>query len=158
MKKKDTSEKTGQQKKEDSLVEEALKLEHQLCFPLYAAARKVTGLYTPFLKPLRLTYTQYLVFLVLWERDGLSVSEIGKKLKLDNGTLTPLLKKMEELGHLVRRRSREDERSVIVSLTEQGRELKEKVREIPAKVGNCVQLSEKEAGQLYHLLYQILET
>lgn len=157
MKKQDTSEKTGQQKKEESLAEEALKLEHQLCFPLYAAARKVTGLYTPFLKPLGLTYTQYLVFLVLWEREGLPVSEIGKKLMLDNGTLTPLLKKMEGLGYLVRMRSREDERSVIVSLTEQGRKLKEKVREIPGKVGRCVRLSEKEAGQLYHLLYQILE-
>ena len=77
---------------------EAMKLDNQLCFPLYAAARNVTGLYTPWLKPFGLTYTQYIVFLVLWEKDGVSVTEIGEKLMLDNGTLSPLLKKMEQAG------------------------------------------------------------
>ena len=77
---------------------EAMKLDNQLCFPLYAAARNVTGMYTPWLKPLGLTYTQYIVFLVLWEKDGVSVTEIGEKLMLDNGTLSPLLKKMEQAG------------------------------------------------------------
>ena len=86
-------------------LDEGLKLDNQLCFPLYAAARKVVGAYTPFLKPLGLTYTQYIVFMVLWENDDLTVGEIGKKLMLDNGTLTPLLKKMEEAGHLTRKRS-----------------------------------------------------
>ena len=87
---------------------EAMKLANQLCFPLYAAARNVAGLYTPWLKPLGLTYTQYLVFLVLWEKDGISVTEIGEKLMLDNGTLSPLLKKMEQAGLLKRQRCCED--------------------------------------------------
>ena len=89
---------------------EALKLKNQLCFPLYAAARRVTGVYTPYLKPLGLTYTQYIVFMVLWEQDGLQVSEIGERLLLDSGTLTPLLKKMEAQGYLTRTRSKLDER------------------------------------------------
>ena len=87
---------------------EAMKLANQLCFPLYAAARNVTSLYAPWLKPLGLTYTQYIVFLVLWERDGVSVTEIGEKLMLDNGTLSPLLKKLEKAGYIQRRRCRED--------------------------------------------------
>ncbi len=79
---------------------EAMKLDHQLCFPLYAAARNVTGLYTPWLKPLGLTYTQYIVFLVLWEKDGITVSELCDRLMLDNGTVSPLLKKMEKAGYV----------------------------------------------------------
>nr|MCR5610478.1 MarR family transcriptional regulator [Clostridiales bacterium] len=94
---------------------EAMKLANQLCFPLYAAARHVTGLYTPVLKPLGLTYTQYIVFLVLWEKDGQPVGEIGEKLLLDNGTLSPLLKKMEQAGYVRRERSREDERVVVIT-------------------------------------------
>ena len=89
---------------------EAMKLANQICFPLYAAARNVTSLYTPWLKPLGLTYTQYIVFLVLWEKDGVSVSEICEKLMLDNGTLSPLLKKMEQAGYVERRRCRKDHR------------------------------------------------
>ena len=104
----------------DNDPHEAMKLANQLCFPLYAAARNVIGLYTPWLKPLGLTYTQYIVFLVLWERDGITVTEIGERLMLDNGTLSPLLKKMEQAGYLHRQRSREDERVVVVSLTEAG--------------------------------------
>ena len=96
---------------------EAMKLANQLCFPLYAAARHVTNLYTPWLKPLGLTYTQYIVFLVLWEKDGVSVTEIGDKLMLDNGTLSPLLKKMEQAGYLERRRCRRDDRIVEITLT-----------------------------------------
>ncbi|MCR5135821.1 MAG: MarR family transcriptional regulator [Oscillospiraceae bacterium] len=136
---------------------EAMKLEHQLCFPLYAAARNVTCLYTPLLKPLGLTYTQYIVFLVLWEKDGISVTEIGEKLMLDNGTLSPLLKKMEQAGYLVRRRSREDERVVVVSLTESGRALQEKLRDVPAGVAGCIDLSPEKAKTLYTLLYELLE-
>ena len=105
---------------------EAMKLTNQLCFPLYAAARNVTGLYTPWLKPLGLTYTQYIVLLVLWEEDGISVTEIGEKLMLDNGTLSPLLKKMEKAGYINRRRSSDDERVVMITLTEEGRALQEK--------------------------------
>ena len=137
---------------------EALKLKNQLCFPLYAAARRVTGVYTPYLKPLGLTYTQYIVFMVLWEQDGLQVSEIGEKLLLDSGTLTPLLKKMEVQGYLTRTRSKLDERSVIVTLTEKGKALKEEVGQIPMKAAQCVRLSPEEAQTLYQLLYKVLES
>ena len=137
---------------------EALKLKNQLCFPLYAAARRVTGVYTPYLKPLGLTYTQYIVFMVLWEQDGLQVSEIGEKLLLDSGTLTPLLKKMEAQGYLSRTRSKLDERSVIVTLTEKGKALKTQVGEIPLKAAQCVRLSPEEGKVLYDLLYKLLAT
>lgn len=135
---------------------EAMKLDNQLCFPLYAAARNVTGLYTTWLKPLGLTYTQYIVFLVLWEKDGVSVTEIGEKLMLDNGTLSPLLKKMEQAGYVERRRCREDDRVVEITLTEKGRALQEKAKDIPQKVGECIDLSAEKAQQLYMLLYELL--
>ena len=135
---------------------EAMKLANQLCFPLHAAARNVTGLYTPWLKPLGLTYTQYIVFLVLWEKDGISVSEIGNKLMLDNGTLSPLLKKMEQAGYVSRRRSSEDERVVEIMLTEEGKALQEKAKDIPGKVGPCIDLSMEKARLLYSLLYELL--
>ena len=135
---------------------EAMKLANQLCFPLYAAARNVTGLYAHLLKPLGLTYTQYIVFLVLWEKDGLSVTEIGEKLMLDNGTLSPLLKKMEQAGYVQRRRSRGDDRVVEITLTEEGRAMQEKARDIPARVAGCVDLSPEKAQMLYMLLYELL--
>ena len=136
---------------------EAMKLANQLCFPLYAAARHVTGLYTPVLKPLGLTYTQYIVFLVLWEKDGLTVGEIGEKLLLDNGTLSPLLKKLEQAGYVRRERSREDERVVVITLTEAGRALREKAKDVPAKVAGCIDLPPEKAQILYGLLYELLE-
>lgn len=136
---------------------EAMKLANQLCFPLYAAARNVTSLYTPWLKPLGLTYTQYIVFLVLWEKDGISVSEIGEKLMLDNGTLSPLLKKMEQAGYINRRRCREDDRVVEITLTEAGRALQEKAKDVPAKVACCIDLSPEKAQTLYNLLYELLD-
>ena len=135
---------------------EAMKLENQLCFPLYAAARNVINLYTPLLKPMGITYTQYLVFLVLWEKDGITVSELGKKLMLDNGTVSPLLKKMEQAGFLVRQRSAQDERIVKINLTEQGRGLQEQAKDIPQKVFGCVDLPPEKAKQLYNLLYELL--
>ena len=136
---------------------EAMKLSRQLCFPLYAAARNVTGLYTPWLRPLGLTYTQYIVFLVLWEKDALTVGEIGERLMLDNGTLSPLLKKMEQAGYMERRRSQEDERVVVITLTEAGRALQEKAKDIPAQVAGCIDLSPEKAQTLYALLYELLE-
>ena len=136
---------------------EAMKLQNQLCFPLYAAARRVTGLYTPYLKPLGLTYTQYLVLLVLWERDGLTVGELCEKLMLDNGTLSPLLKKMEQAGYVTRARSRQDERVVVITLTEQGKALQEQAKDIPRQVGSCIRLSPEKAQTLYALLYELLE-
>lgn len=137
--------------------DEMLKLENQLCFPLYAAARQVVSLYTPHLKELGLTYTQYIVFLVLWEGDGIPVGELGRRLYLDNGTLTPLLKKLESAGYLTRSRDKDDERVVTVTLTDSGRALKEKAKDIPLKIGSCIKLKEEEAQGLYILLYQLLK-
>ena len=136
---------------------EVMKLDNQICFPLYAAARYVTGLYTPYLKELGLTYTQYITFLVLWEKDGVSVSEIGSRLMLDNGTLSPMLKKMEQAGYIERKRSSDDDRVVIVSLTKKGRELQDKAKEIPMKVGGCIDLPPEKAIQLHGLLHELLE-
>ena len=136
---------------------ELMKLSNQLCFPLYAAARKVTGLYSPFLSEVHLTYTQYLVMLVLWEEDGIPVSEICRRLYLDNGTVSPLLKKLEQEGLLKKERSSEDERVVKVNLTEEGRALQEKAKAIPAQVGSCIRLAPGKALALYRLLYEILE-
>lgn len=136
---------------------EALKLANQLCFPLYAASRSVVSLYTPWLKPLGLTYTQYLVFLVLWEQDGLSVGALGEKLRLDNGTLSPLLKKLQQAGYLERRRSEADDRMVLITLTGAGRALREKVRDIPRRVAGCIDLPSEKAQALYQLLYELLE-
>ena len=135
---------------------EAMKLANQLCFPLYAAARNVTNLYTPLLKPFGLTYTQYIVFLVLWEKDGISVGELCKRLMLDSGTLSPLLKKMRDAGMIEKRQSREDERSFLIFLTDEGKALQERAKDIPAKVGRCIKLSPEKAGQLYSLLYELL--
>lgn len=136
--------------------DEALKLDNQLCFPLYAASRKVVGAYTPLLKPLGLTYTQYIVFMVLWEQDNIPVGEIGARLCLDSGTLTPLLKKLEKSGYITRERRKEDERTVYVCLTEEGRRLKDKARDIPKTIGQCLPLEREEAEVLYRLLYKIL--
>ena len=137
---------------------EQLKLENQLCFPMYAAARKITSEYTPYLKPLGLTYTQYLVFMVLWENDHLSVGEICEKLYLDSGTLTPLLKKMETRGWIRRKRSSTDERVVRIDLTDEGKKMEDKCRDIPGCVGSCITLSKAEAGNLYNILYKFLKT
>ncbi|MBO5543365.1 MAG: MarR family transcriptional regulator [Oscillospiraceae bacterium] len=136
---------------------EAMKLSNQLCFPLYAASRNVINHYTSFLKPLGITYTQYLVLLVLWEKDNLPVGEICQRLILDNGTLSPVLKKMEQAGLLLRSRQVADERVVLISLTEEGRALQEKAKDIPLKVGSCIPLSREHAQSLYSLLYEILD-
>ena len=136
---------------------EALLLDRQLCFPLYAAARKIVAAYTPVLKPLGLTYTQYLVMLVLWEKDGIGVGQLCARLRLDSGTLTPVLKKLEERSLLERRRSGKDERVVILTLTAQGRALREQALGIPEEVGRCLSLTPEEAGILYNLLYRIID-
>ena len=135
---------------------EAMKLANQLCFPLYAAARHVVNLYTPWLKPLGLTYTQYIVFLVLWEEDGCTVGQLCEKLMLDNGTLSPLLKKMQQAGYIRRTRSEDDDRVVVVTLTEAGRAMQEKAKDVPAKVGDCIGLPPEKAQALYALLYELL--
>ena len=137
---------------------EQLLLKNQLCFPMYACGRKIVAAYTPYLKPLGLTYTQYVVFMVLWEKENVSVGQLGSILHLDAGTLTPLLKHLEKEEYITRARSKEDERVTIVSITKKGNELKEKCRDIPFKLaGNGSALSEKEAKELYRLLYKYLE-
>jgi len=133
-----------------------LMLDSQICFPLYACARKIVNQYTPYLKPLGLTYTQYLVFLALWETGEANVGELGRKLYLDCGTLTPLLKKMQDHGWIERRRSREDERIVHVTLTESGWALRDQVREIPMKIGMCIKMEPGEALTLYRLLRRLM--
>jgi len=113
---------------------EMLKLDHQLCFALYSASLAMTKLYKPLLDPLNLTYPQYLVMLVLWEGDGVTVSELGQRLQLDSGTLTPLLKRIEANGFIQRQRDSADERRVIVSLTPPGRALKNRAAKVPVNV------------------------
>ena len=135
---------------------EAMKLENQLCFPLYAAARKVTALYTPWLKELGLTYTQYVALLVLWERNEATVGELCERMMLDNGTVSPMLKKMEQAGWVRRTRSAGDERVVVVALTEEGRALQEKAQSVPLRVASCIPLSADKGRELYDLLYELL--
>lgn len=135
---------------------ESIKLKNQLCFPLYAAAKEVVKKYTPHLKELGLTYTQYIALMVLWEKDGISVKNLGEILYLDSGTLTPLLKSLEEKGFITRKRDTRDERAVCVRLTEYGVSAKDKAVEIPEKVAGCIGLSPEEGKVLYTLLYKIL--
>ena len=135
-----------------------LLLENQLCFAMYACARKIVAAYTPYLKPLGLTYTQYIVFMALWEKESVNVGQLGSILHLDAGTLTPLLKNLEKEGYVTRERSKEDERVTIVTITKKGNDLKEKCKDIPlelAKKGSP--LSEEEAAELYRLLYLFLD-
>ena len=134
-----------------------LRLENQLCFPLYAAARKVVNAYGPLLKPLGLTYTQYIAFLALWGKGEETVGELCKTLYLDCGTMTPMLKKMEENGWIERTRSRQDERVVRIRLTQAGWDMREKVRDIPMQVGSCISLKPEDAKSLYGLLYTLLD-
>ena len=133
-----------------------LKLENQICFPIYACAKEVTKAYKPFLDELDLTYTQYITMMVMWEHKELKVKEVGKYLYLDSSTLTPLLKRLEEKGYVTRRRSAEDERDLIVTLTEQGEALKEKASSVPEKLGSCIALEPQKAQALYALLYELL--
>lgn len=135
---------------------DTLKLENQLCFPLYAASREVIKRYHPYLTELGLTYTQYIAMMVLWEESRVSVKDLGKKLFLDSGTLTPVLKSLEEKGYVKRRRSSEDERVLIVEITEAGEALKERAVSIPGKIVGCIRLDAEEAVQLYRLLYKVL--
>lgn len=135
---------------------DALKLENQLCFPLYAAAKEVVKKYKPYLDELDLTYTQYIAMMVMWEQGSVTVKSLGEKLYLDSGTLTPLLKKLEEKGYVTRSRSEADERNLDVKITEKGERLKERAVEVPAKVGSCIDLEPNEAVALYTLLHKLL--
>lgn len=135
---------------------EALKLENQLCFPLYAAAKEVVRSYKPFLDEIDLTYTQYITMMVMWQQKSINVKELGRYLYLDSGTLTPLLKKLEQKGFIRRTRSKADERVLMVDVTEEGMALRDKAVDIPAKMNNCITIDPEEAKLLYDLLYKVL--
>ncbi len=135
---------------------DSLKLENQLCFPLYACSREIIKKYRPYLEKIDLTYTQYITMMVFWEHKKISVKELGKKLFLDSGTLTPVLKSLEAKGFVTRYRSQEDERVLLVEITESGEALKERASEVPAKIGNCITLTPDEAKSLYGILYKLL--
>lgn len=133
-----------------------LHLKNQLCFPLYSASKEVVRRYTPLLKPFGLTYTQYVTMMVLWEHRSLDVSELGKFLHLDSGTLTPLLKKLESKGYIARQKTNADGRRLIVSLTESGSQLKQQMKDVPYQIGSCVNLTSEDAEELRRLLNKIL--
>lgn len=132
-----------------------LKLENQLCFPLYVAAKEVVKKYRPLLDPLGLTYTQYIAMMVMWEHKSLTVGRLCELMCLDTGTLTPMLKKMEATGLVQRKRSKDDERSVIVTITPKGEALREKAADVPARMSQCVSLSQDEALTLLTLLKKL---
>ena len=136
---------------------EALKLENQLCFPLYACAREVVKRYKPFLDDIDLTYTQYVTMMVLWEKPSVTSKEIGERLHLDSGTLTPVIKKLAEKGLVTRARSTEDERNLVVALTDAGLALRDRAACIPGQMGKCICLSPEDAQALYRILYQLLD-
>ncbi|MDD3378206.1 MAG: Organic hydroperoxide resistance transcriptional regulator [bacterium ADurb.Bin157] len=137
--------------------EDLQKLENQICFPLYAASRLIIKKYNPLLESFNITYTQYLVLMVLWENNGISVSELGEKLYLDSGTLTPVLKKMESSELLKRERSNKDERSVIVTLTPQGKSLKKRLKDIPNKMGVCINAPNEDIIKLRTMLQNFIK-
>lgn len=135
---------------------ENLKLENQLCFPLYAAAKEVVRLYTPLLEQLDLTYTQYIVMMIVWEKKEVVVKELAERLFLDTGTLTPLLRKLEKKGLITLAKAETDKRSVMICVTEEGLNLRKQAVHVPEQVAGCIPLEKEEAGQLYHILYKIL--
>lgn len=136
---------------------DSLKLENQICFPLYALSREIIKKYKPYLDKFNLTYTQYIAMLVMWEKEKIIFKELGKKLHLDSGTLTPVLKKLESMGLIIKYRSKEDDRVVIVELTEKGRAMKEQVLEVPEKMVCEFDMSEEEAAQFKYYLDKMLK-
>ena len=136
---------------------DSLKIQNQLCFPLYACSKEIIKRYKPMLDKLDLTYTQYIVMMVMWEQKEINVKKLGECLFLDSGTLTPLLKKLENKGYISRKRSTDDERNLIISITDKGMKLRLKAKDVPMEIGKCINLSKDEAMQLYKTLYKILE-
>ncbi|MBQ9991815.1 MAG: MarR family transcriptional regulator [Firmicutes bacterium] len=133
-----------------------MNIKNQLCFPLYAASKEVIRRYRPFLEKLDLTYTQYITMMIFWQDKKMNVKELGEKIFLDSGTLTPVLKNLEAKGYVKRYRSTEDERVLIVELTPEGEALKERAADIPKQVAECIDLSFEEAQQLHNLLNKLL--
>ena len=144
--------------KEQKVCQEynALKLENLICFPLYACARELIKLYKPFLDQIDLTYTQYITMIVLWEKPCLTSKELGQKLFLDSGTLTPLLKKLEAKGYITRHRSAEDERNLVVTLTEEGQALLPEAARVYREMVGQFKLDEEDTREVYRLLYKML--
>lgn len=136
---------------------EMLRLDRQICFPLYAVSKEIVRKYKPFLDEIDLTYTQYITMMVLWEDREILVKAMGKKLFLDSGTLTPVLNGLEKKGYALRRRSETDKRDVYAVITEKGLALREKAAEIPAKLGACVPLDPEKAMTLYQILHEMME-
>lgn len=136
--------------------DDMLKIENQLCFPLYAASKEIIKKYKPYLDEINLTYTQYITMLILWEEKEISLKAIGDKLFLDSGTLTPVLKRLEELKLIERNRDQKDERNLLIKITKKGEELKNKAKYIPENIRKCVNISDEEAVILYKTLYKIL--
>lgn len=138
-----------------------LRLDNQLCFPLYALSKEVIKQYRPYLDKINLTYTQYIAMMVIWEKEKINVKELGKKLYLDSGTLTPVLKSLEAKGFVTRYRSQEDERLLMVEITAEGIALKDKALEIPRKMISKIDISLNDAivmhRQLYNLLNQLID-
>lgn len=135
---------------------DCLRLGNQLCFPLYACSKEIIRRYTPLLKELNLTYTQYITMMVLWEHRRMTVKELGEYLYLDSGTLTPVLKKLESKEYITRERSHTDERSLIVTITDEGMALQDKALSIPQHIVQCVDIPQEDFQKLYDLLYQVL--
>ena len=133
-----------------------IRLENQLCFPLYVCSKEIVRRYKPYLDELNLTYTQYIAMMVLWEEREVTVTELGKQLFLDSGTLTPLLKKLEQKGFVTRKRMESDERNVCISITDKGDRLKEEAVKIPEKMRCCISLNPEEAKTLYTILQKVL--
>lgn len=135
---------------------DALKIENQLCFPLYACAKEIVKKYKPFLDEIGLTYTQYITMMVMWEQKEMNVKTLGEFLYLDSGTLTPVLKKLESKEYITRQRSKEDERNLIITITSKGEVLKKRAVHIPEEIRKCMFVSPEEAKMLYGILYKIL--
>ncbi len=136
---------------------DSLKLNNQLCFPLYACSKEIIRNYKPYLDKIDLTYTQYIAMMVLWEEKSINVKDLGDKLYLDSGTLTPLLKKLESKGYITRSRSDKDERNLIVKVTDKGMDLREEALDVPQEMKKCVKLTSEEASFLYKILYKMID-
>ncbi len=134
-----------------------LKLENQICFPLYACSKEIIKLYKPFLDKLDLTYTQYITMMVLWEYKKITAHELGEKLYLDSGTLTPMLKKLEAKGYIERSRSKVDERNLDIKITNLGMDLRKKAITVPQELGKCIPLEADKALELYNTLNELLK-
>ena len=146
------------QEHETQNADTVLLLDTQLCFPLYACAREVVKRYRPMLDAINLTYTQYITMMVLWETPCISSRQLGRRLFLDSGTLTPVLKKLENMGYVNRKRDEKDERNLILTLTEAGQDLKTRAALIPRQMASCIRLDQQDAFQLYTLLHRLLDT